>query len=183
MSCESASWECLGHCPAWPIYRVSIRALLAGALVVAACSRSSLEQDSVNDRSVTETEAILSVYVVNYPLQYFAERIGGDLVEVLLPVPMGVDPAHWLPTAEEILPFQQADLILLNGAGYAQWVARATLPETRVIDTSLPFRDRLIAPESGRTHSHGAEGEHSHADLASHTWLDPSPGSDRQHSR
>ncbi len=28
----------------------------------------------------------LSVYVVNYPLKYFAERIGGDNVKVVFPV-------------------------------------------------------------------------------------------------
>ena len=35
------------------------------------------------------------VYTVNYPLQYFAERIAGDLVEVVLPVPADIDPAFW----------------------------------------------------------------------------------------
>ena len=29
----------------------------------------------------------LTVYVVNYPLQYFAERIGGEHVEVVFPAP------------------------------------------------------------------------------------------------
>ena len=31
----------------------------------------------------------LTVYTVNYPLAYFAERIGGDAAEVVLPVPQG----------------------------------------------------------------------------------------------
>lgn len=151
------------------------RALLATVLVLAACSQSDLEEEPATDASLAEAAAssVLSVYVVNYPLQYFAERIGGELVNVVLPIPMSVDPAHWSPTAEEILPFQQADMILLNGASYAEWVTRATLPETRSVNTSLPFSDRLIGLEGGRTHSHGVQGEHSHAGLASHTWLDP----------
>ena len=33
----------------------------------------------------------LKVYTVNYPLQYFAERIGGDHVEVFFPGPAGED--------------------------------------------------------------------------------------------
>ena len=39
----------------------------------------------------------LNVYVVNYPLKYFAERIGGPHVKVTLPVPADVDPVYWAP--------------------------------------------------------------------------------------
>ena len=42
----------------------------------------------------------LNVYAVNYPLAYFAERLGGDDVEVVLPVPAGEDPAFWAPGPE-----------------------------------------------------------------------------------
>lgn len=115
----------------------------------------------------------LSVYAVNYPLAYFAERIGGDAVRVTLPVPTGIDPANWQPPPEDILAFQQADLILLNGAGYAEWVQTAALPNNRLVETSRGFRDRLIRIEDQATHSHGPEGEHSHGTTASHTWLDP----------
>ncbi len=59
------------------------------------------------------------VYTVNYPLYYFASRIAGDAAEVVFPVPEDVDPAFWMPGTEEIAAFQKADLILLNGAGYA----------------------------------------------------------------
>ena len=34
----------------------------------------------------------LTVYTVNYPLQYFAERIGGEYVEVIFPAPGDEDP-------------------------------------------------------------------------------------------
>ena len=46
------------------------------------------------------------VYVVNYPLRYFAERIGGEAVEVHFPVPGNVDPAFWNPDAEAVARFQ-----------------------------------------------------------------------------
>jgi zinc transport system substrate-binding protein len=115
----------------------------------------------------------LLVYAVNYPLAYFAERIGGDAVRVELPVPGDVDPAFWTPEAEGILAFQQADLILLNGAGYAGWVRNATLPVSRMVDTSSGFADRYIVVESDVTHSHGPEGKHTHGETAFTTWLDP----------
>ncbi|MEJ2085889.1 MAG: zinc ABC transporter substrate-binding protein, partial [Acidobacteriota bacterium] len=69
--------------------------------------------------------APLVLYTVNYPLQYFAQRIGGDLVEAAFPAPEGDDPAYWKPTPEQILAYQNADLILLNGADYAKWLTLA----------------------------------------------------------
>ena len=115
----------------------------------------------------------LTVYVVNYPLQYFAERIGGENVEVVFPAPQDVDPADWSPDAEIVAAYQKADLILLNGAGYAGWVARASLPEAAKVDTSVAFRDRLIPLESAVTHAHGPQGTHEHGGFATTTWLDP----------
>ena len=65
-----------------------------------------------------DPDAPLSVYVVNYPLQYFAERIGGPDVRVVFPAPADGDPAFWKPSPEQIAAYQKADLILLNGASY-----------------------------------------------------------------
>jgi zinc transport system substrate-binding protein len=77
----------------------------------------------------------LRVYTVNYPLAYFAERIAGDLATVIFPAPPNVDPAFWMPNAETIAAYQTADLILLNGADYAKWTAKVSLPRSRLVDT------------------------------------------------
>ncbi|MDH3935265.1 MAG: metal ABC transporter substrate-binding protein, partial [Gammaproteobacteria bacterium] len=112
------------------------------------------------------------VYTVNYPLYYFAERIAGDLVEVVLPVPASIDPAFWQPDSAAVSAFQQADIILLNGAGYAKWLSRVSLPARKLVDTSAAFRERYIHADAGVTHSHGREGDHSHSGVAFTTWLD-----------
>ena len=111
------------------------------------------------------------VATVNYPLAWMAERLGGDAVEVLFPVPEGRDPSFWRPGLSEIGAIQQADLIALNGAGFATWTTRTSLPRSRIVDTSAGFSDAYIATQSV-THSHGADGEHSHTGTASYTWLD-----------
>lgn len=115
----------------------------------------------------------LEVATVNGPLAYMAERIGGDLVEVVFPAPADVDPAFWSPGADIVAAYQEADLILLNGGGYAKWVSLASLPRSRVVDTGSSFADRLIELEDVTTHSHGSEGEHVHGGWAFTTWLDP----------
>jgi zinc transport system substrate-binding protein len=110
---------------------------------------------------------------VNHPLAYFAQRVGGARVEVHFPAPAGIDPAHWSPDAETVAAYQRADLILLNGAGYAGWTARASLPVQSLVDTSAHFAERLIPLEAGATHQHGPRGEHSHLGHAFSVWLDP----------
>lgn len=116
-------------------------------------------------------EAPVTIVAVNAPLAWMAERLAGEHARVVMPVPAGRDPAFWRPAVADIAAAQRADLILLNGAGYAAWTTKATLPRGRLVDTSAAFRDKLIATETV-THSHGAEGEHSHVGNASHVWLD-----------
>ena len=119
-----------------------------------------------------DCQAQPTVYTVNYPLYYFAERIGGERVSVVFPAPADVDPAFWAPEVETIASFQGADLILLNGATYAKWLKTASLPGSRSIDTSEGFEANFIAVAETGTHSHGPEGEHSHGGTAFTTWLD-----------
>ena len=55
--------------------------LLLVMILLSGCGK---DQDKPDDVSASGT---LSVYVVNYPLKYFAERIGGERVEVHFPAP------------------------------------------------------------------------------------------------
>mgnify|MGYP006095619551 CR=1 FL=1 len=113
------------------------------------------------------------VYTTFYPTQYFAERIGGDFIDVVCPVPEDEDAILWMPDASAIQAYQKADLIILNGAGFAKWVQKVSLPETRVINTAKPFEDTFIRFEHTTVHSHGKVGEHAHEGLDGHTWMDP----------
>ena len=121
----------------------------------------------------TATAGAPTVHVVNYPLQYLARRIAGGLVDVVLPCPPGVDPAFWEPTDEVIEAYQRADVILLNGAGYAGWIGHASLPPSRVVDTSRSFHDQYIELTGAVTHVHGPDGARGHGPLAFTIWLDP----------
>jgi zinc transport system substrate-binding protein len=119
-----------------------------------------------------EQGGALVVFATSYPLAFFAERIGGDAVEVLFPVPPGVDPAHWSPDAETVARAQAADLLLRHGAGDPAWLGLTSLHRDRVVDTTAGVRERLL-PQQSTLHQHGPEGEHSHGTLAGTTWLDP----------
>jgi len=110
------------------------------------------------------------VAVVNYPLYYFATQIGSEKVDVFFPDIDG-DPAYGQPDGESIEKFQTADLILLNGADYAKWTAKVSLPASTQVNTASAFKDQLIEIK-GEVHSHGPEGDHSHTGYAFTTWLD-----------
>ncbi len=146
---------------------MKLQLMLGCVLMVAACT-----QDKQAGEDFEAPRYPPRVYTVNYPLAYFAERIAGGSVKVVFPVPPGVDPAIWSPDAETIADYQQADLVLLNGAGYAGWLQRATLSQSRLVDTSGALADRLIPVDDTVTHSHGPGGDHSHQGMAFTIWLD-----------
>lgn len=141
--------------------------------LVAALSVACGSSEPVPDLAPDSSPSVLSVYTVNYPLQYFAERIGGEHVDASFPAPPDGDPAYWNPDPDAVAAYQQADVILLNGASYAKWVATVTLPSSKLVDTSEGFRERYIIIEGAVVHSHGPAGEHSHGETAFTTWLDP----------
>lgn len=121
----------------------------------------------------TEDESTApAVATVNYPLAWFAERIAGDRVDIVFPE-MDGDPAFWEPKTDDIITYQNAGLILLNGAGYAKWVPKVSLSQSKMVDTSTGFAERLIPLEGEVTHTHGPGGAHAHGDTAFTTWLDP----------
>ena len=113
-----------------------------------------------------------TVYAVNYPLAYFAERLAPEGMEVVFPAPPEVDPAYWKPAPEVIGRYQKAGLILLNGAGYARWTRYATLPKSRTVVTARGCRDVFLESGNSVEHQHGPEGEHAHEGTAFTTWLD-----------
>ncbi len=135
------------------------------ATLVPACTRRAPEPPEAARKPL--------VYTTNYPLRYFAWRIAGDLAEVRFPGPAGADPAFWEPAPDVIQAYQSADLILLNGAGYERWTERASLPLSKLADTSAAFAADYIPLREAVTHSHGPTGQHTHAGFAFTTWLDP----------
>lgn len=121
----------------------------------------------------------IRVVAVNSVLADFARLIGGEHVAVEMPVPEGVDPATWMPSAAEIAAIQTADLIILNGAGYAAWTQRTSIPRSRTVVTTDGLEGRFITAEDAVTHSHGAAGAHSHGVVRPMTWLDFSLASEQ----
>jgi zinc transport system substrate-binding protein len=147
-------------------------------LLIAGCKPASESPPAADPQPGTPAAAVPQsgkpqVYTANYPLKYFAERLGGSAINVLFPAPADEDPAFWNPDDETIAKYQAANLILMNGASYSKWVDNTTLPDDKVVNTSSAFSKDFIEIQDATTHSHGPGGEHSHSGTAFTTWLDP----------
>ncbi|MEQ8844706.1 MAG: metal ABC transporter substrate-binding protein [Phycisphaerales bacterium] len=118
-------------------------------------------------------DAVLTTF---YPTRYFAERIAGGLVIVDSPLPADEDPIFWRPGADAMNQFQNAKVVITNGAEFEKWVAGAALPRGRTVaslsDDTLEQLGGPITMES-TTHSHGPGGEHTHEGVDGHTWVSP----------
>jgi len=139
---------------------------LVPLFILASCGRDASDSNSPPPAGKPQ------VVVANYPLQYFAQRIGGNAVDVAFPAPGDEDPAFWQPGDAEIAKFQNADVILMNGATYSKWAEKVTLPQSKLVDTSAAFKAQFIEIKADSTHSHGPGGEHSHSGTAFTTWID-----------
>jgi zinc transport system substrate-binding protein len=148
----------------WWVNRMAVIVLTVGILG-AGCRKKAVPSATPTGKP--------SVYTTFYPTQYFAERIGGDLIDVVCPVPADQDAIFWMPDATAIQAYQQADLIIINGAEFSKWVRKVALPASRVVNTAKPFEDDLIKFENATVHSHGKGGAHAHEGLDGHTWVDP----------
>lgn len=146
--------------------------LLTCITIVLAGCKPSAEAPAAKSAEPAAKTGKPQVLVANYPLQYFAQRIAGDAVEVRFLAPKDEDPAFWQPDEAAIAAFQKADLILMNGAGYSKWADKVTLPESKVVDTSAAFASSFIEVRDATMHSHGPAGAHSHSGTAFTTWID-----------
>lgn len=145
------------------------RITVVSLVVICACAGGDEPRVSTPKDGDGTPQAI----VTNYPLEYFAQRIGGGIVQVEFPMAGDGDPAFWQPNADAIRRMQSADVILTNGATYEKWIDQVSLPMRRVINTSASFTDRYLEVVGTVTHTHGPEGDHSHEGTAFTTWLDP----------
>ena len=152
----------------WVLVLACVALGLVGMLGLVGCGGEGEVGSSESDGSEK-----MVVYVTFYPGEFFVDRVGGELVEVMNPVPSDADPIFWRPGSDVLSGYQGAGLIVVNGAGFEKWVETVSLPGSRVVSFAGPYEEEWLRYEEAVTHSHGPEGDHSHEGLDGHTWVDP----------
>jgi len=158
-------------------------------LFLAACGNTE-EASEQNDSQV-------EVYTTVYPLQYFADRIGGEFVNVSSIYPAGANEHTFEPTQKDMMALAEADLFFYIGLGLEGFVenAKKTLAEEHVkliatvdavSDEQLEQSDHVheeATTEEAHDHEHEHEDEsteehdshegHDHGDIDPHVWISP----------
>ena len=129
---------------------LALAAMAASALFVSACSATTTVPRAPDRR--------MSIVVTIYPLQYFAQRIGGDHAVVRTLVPVGAEAHGFAPTARDMVALAEADLVVTNGLRLEPWMPRAI----EALENPPPAMEA------------SAEGTVRQGDLDPHVWLDPS---------
>lgn len=140
-------------------------------LLIGACGNKN-EKDNAG----TSNEGKLSVYTTVYPLQYFTERIGGDLVDVKSIYPAGADEHSFDPTQKDMIGLSDSDLFFYIGLGLEGFVenAQKTLKNEHV--QFIATADSISQDQLDAGHDeHGEEGhdEHEHGQFDPHVWISP----------
>ncbi len=140
------------------------------ALAIAACSEEpeptntpTSAPEPANTPTSVPSEP-LSVVASIYPMQYFAERIGGDRVEVETIVRPGTEAHGFELTASDLLRIGGADVVVTNGLTLLPWLDRAieSLGDDLsgiVVEAAFP-EAALPAEEGADPDGHEDEDEH-----------------------
>ncbi|MCX8001729.1 MAG: metal ABC transporter substrate-binding protein [Anoxybacillus mongoliensis] len=133
------------------------------------------KQEQLAPSTTEKTNNKLIIYTTVYPLQDFAQKIGGKHVQVESVYPPGVDVHTYEPTAKTMQQIADADAFIYIGQGMEGFVERIvkTLENERV--KFVEATAGMDLPRSNHTHEdeHAHEDEHDHGDVDPHIWLDP----------
>ncbi|HWK24590.1 MAG TPA: zinc ABC transporter substrate-binding protein [Ureibacillus sp.] len=154
--------------------------LLSAILLLALTACNSTD----NKNEITKNDPNkIDIYTTVYPLSYFAERIGGDYVNVSSIYPPGTNEHTFEPTQQDMMALADADLFFYIGLGLEGFVenAKNTLKNENVklVATSETIPEDMLHAsaeeehEEEEGHEHEHEHEHSHGDIDPHIWLSP----------
>ena len=134
------------------------------AVILAACGG---DDNATTDKETTEGSTNkLSIYTTVYPLQYFAERIGGEYVDVSSIYPPGANEHTFEPTQKDMMALADADMFFYIGLGLEGFVEKAqkTLANEHVklVATADHVSEEQLHISTGHVHAEGEEDEHSH---------------------
>lgn len=143
--------------------------LLLGSILVG-CSEK---------RESTNEDGTITVYTTVYPLQYFTERIAGNLVSVESIYPPGADEHTFEPSQRDMMNIADAEMFFYIGLGLEGFVEKTkTTLKNEDVDF-ISVGDKLVLPENSheseeKETKHDEEGHHhEHGDIDPHVWLDP----------
>ncbi|MDH3340957.1 MAG: metal ABC transporter substrate-binding protein [Nitrosopumilus sp.] len=137
-------------------------AIIAIAIIIPLSSLAVYGTNSNQQFTKTDNSKLQVISSFN-PLYEFSQNVGQENVDSFLLVPIGVEPHDWEPTVKDVQRMQNADLIIINGIGFENWVD--DLEETGYSGVIVDTSDGILI----KTHKE----EHNHDEGDPHIWLNP----------
>lgn len=135
---------------------ISIFMVIAAVLSGCAQDRADQEKD----------EGLLQVYTTVYPLQFFAQQIGGEYVNVETIYPPGADEHTFEPSQKDMMALADSDLFFYVGLGLEGFVDKANKILKNEDVKMVPVGESLHLDEAGehQDEAHNEDGtvEESH---------------------
>jgi zinc transport system substrate-binding protein len=150
------------------------------ALLLTGCADDSREESKNPD--------VLQIYTTVYPLQYFAEEIGGEYVEVTSIYPPGADEHTFEPSQKDMMKIADADVFFYVGLGLEGFIekVKGTFQNENVVlhaagenihlehDSTNHEEENLEDEAHHDEDSHHSEDEAlDHGGVDPHVWIDP----------
>ncbi len=113
-------------------------AIIAIAVIIPLSGFAIWNTDNSNLVETAEGSKNIVALTSFYPLYEFTSEVGQPNVDVSLLVPAGVEPHDWEPTIRDIEQMQQADLVIINGIGFENWIKNINEINSQalIVDTS-----------------------------------------------
>ena len=148
--------------------QVTITFFLIIALFLSGCSNSQ------NSKTTTSNDKI-NIYTTVYPLQYFAQEIGGPYVNVKTVYPPGTDEHTFEPSQKDIIQMADSDLFFYIGYNLEGFVTKAQpiLDDQGVKTVAIGESVSLDKTTVANHKEHTANDGHNHGEVDPHLWLDP----------
>src|SRR5215210_1267348 len=150
-------------------------AALSAALVTLLGPACGSNPNSAAPPAVASDSSTLSVVAGFYPIQYFAQRIGGDKLDVYNPVPPGAEPHDLELTPRAVERIQKARVFLYLGNGFQPAVDRAldTIKGADVLVKDVSDGSQRVASTGKETDEQGSSSSQPGVAADPHVWLDP----------
>ncbi len=150
---------------------VSIHIIIV--ILLAACASGDIEKMEKDKGSSSDK---ISIYTTVYPLQFFAERIGGNQVNVQSIYPPGADEHTFDPTQKDMMALADADLFLYIGLGLEGFVENAEKTMKNQHVKMIATADSIPHEQLGEGHDHHDHEdskEYEHETIDPHVWISP----------
>lgn len=134
------------------------------------------EWENVASGKEVSQEERLKVVTTIFPYYDFARQIAGDLADITMIVPAGMDTHSFEPTAEDMINISTADMLIYNGGEMETWVTKVV----EAAENSDIFMDAMMdyVDTVWEEHVEGMEEEKGHGnehvqELDEHIWTSP----------